>query len=461
MLKNLNLNQTDDLFKTNSMLFSNSKMPVYSSLNNFIYKLVCGYLLALPLVVWMPYYDILPDYTLWAFELIPILMILAIVFFSNRKKAFNTYGLRIIIIFLVTAFISMLYNGVNIIPCLLSLRKFIPYYLLFLTLININMDDNRLRKLVKIVFVIFILQIPIAVIKWLTIGRGEMPLGLIGSSTSTYITLFGVAFTIAYYLAYPSMRRLLFLCMAFVGVGLVGGKRAILFFIPVVLLIPVCFLNGRLKLILRYLLIFVCIVGISSYISVRLLPTLNPDQEVWGAFDLEYAVNYAVLYSSYEGKMGPTGRFGANIAVFEKLKTDGLMTFVLGEGPGYLLKSRFSEYSQNEAIIERSTVEYGINGLNSLALEYGYAGAAIWFLLYILIFRTAVTCLHGERIHFWRAFALGMISCCFIMSVIAYYYSPAYSAPTIAPFFFSLAAVTYHRWEVLKLPNTVETESKS
>ena len=190
------------------------------------FKVVILLLIVIPMICWAPEQGLLPSQVLWAIPAVSLVLFAhQLLTTMGSRRRFKTCGLGLLLVFLFITAISTIWNMSNIFGVALSLGKFVPAYLLFLALINMGLNKQRQQTLVKVVFVIFLLQIPVAVIKWIIIGQGESPLGLIGHSVTTYVFLFGVLFLLAYYFIYRQSQMYILLLLGFVGILITGEKR--------------------------------------------------------------------------------------------------------------------------------------------------------------------------------------------------------------------------------------------
>lgn len=87
-------------------------------------------------------------------------------------------------------------------------------------------------------------------------------------------------------------------------VGFTTGKRAVMFILPVVVAAFLIYVP-KLRLQRTTIAYAIILIPLLLYLGVRLTPTLNPEHQVWGSFDWEYAIGYAETYQfGEEGLQG-------------------------------------------------------------------------------------------------------------------------------------------------------------
>ena len=89
-------------------------------------------------------------------------------------------------------------------------------------------------------------------------------------------------------------------------VGFTSGKRAVMFILPIAVAAFMIYVP-KLKLRRSTIVSAIILVPLLFYLGVRLTPTLNPEHQIWGSFDWEYAMDYAETYQfGKEGWQGQT-----------------------------------------------------------------------------------------------------------------------------------------------------------
>lgn len=408
-------------------------------------------LLIIPFAEWAVERNLLPPQVMWAPELLSgLIFVKGVISRVAARQKVNLFGMRLVMGFLAVTAISLIYNNENVLSALLFLRLLFRYYLLFLGIVNLDLTEKSMRLLNNVLVLVFIGQLPLSVVKLFVYGQGEAPLGLSSHAAPTFIPLIAIGFLLSYYFLHRRSIVYLLLSLGFVGFSIIGGKRAFVFFLPVLLLWIGWFLRGRVKDLSRYAVLTALILLSSTYLAFRLIPTLNPQREVWGEFDPVHAIDYARSYtlarSPVDGRA--TGRTSATIAVFQELRGRGLVPLAVGLGPGCIIKSMFGTFDRRESLETEYGVGYGWTGLNWLGIQVGYVGAAMYFLLFYVILRRALYCLDRDRDPYWRSFALGMAAFTFPVLFLSIAYTRVFSHDAVSAFYFCLAGFLVKRTQM-------------
>lgn len=373
------------------------------------------------------------------------------------KKKFVAPGLQSVLVFLLLALFSLLSNSSGVIPALLLLRLLFRYYLLFLAIVNLELDEESMKRIIKVLVLIFLVQIPLTVVKLLVFGQGEASLSLSSHAVSTIFPLIAIGFFYSFYFLYKKKQAYIWGILAFVGFSIVGEKRAFIFYLPVLLVFLTWTLRKRIRLRPGVLLFGLAIAVVSLYFVARLIPTLNPEKRVWGEFNLKHIIGYAINYETAVSAGGyPIGRLSATVEVYKTLEKRGPVGLAFGYGPGSIIKSLFAEYDRKEAIKTRFGVEYGWNGLSWLGIQVGYLGMLAYFSLFYVLLRKSYSLFRTEQDPYWRSFALGMVAFSFILLITSLAYSAFFNHDAVAAFFFGLAAIVMLRRQS---PAEVATEA--
>jgi hypothetical protein len=282
-----------------------------------------------------------------------------------------------------------------------SLLYFLVYtslsYFYFIVLINEN-SVLVISKVISFIKLLVFIQIPAILIKFILIGQSEHggigTLSINAGSVSAIFPLFIITILFCLYL-FENKRKYLIYILCFCILGVIGSKRAILIFIPLVLII--CgFLFVKLerevnsgKFLSKVLV--ACLMGAGIfYFTAKTNKTLNPEQSNWGSFDLNYITNYVGNYTSS----------GANDKS-EMRRKDGLIFFInymleadsqkmlLGDGAGKLIESQYN--TRTGSMINEYGVRYGGRmALVWLLLQVGFLGTTIFLLFYLRLFSLAL-----------------------------------------------------------------------
>lgn len=271
----------------------------------------------------------------------------------------------------------------------------IPLMLLFV-LANKMKDNGNTELFNKLFGTLIISQIILSVVKLLIIRQNYEGLvgsitGLTGGGPGTTLPILGMIWLVVNDRLHLKGNNALML-IGLLFIGIMTGKRAVLFLFPLYFVLFNVFVV-RKRSILQSLRVFLVILLISPafvYFGFRLSPTLNPDNKVWGRFDLQYAIDYAFKYSSgttsYKGQIQKgKGRIGAVSLIWESLIHPNKYTpiFIRGNGLEYLTDESFENYTNRRyfyGIDHRGSV----TGFIQLVLTIGLLGTVL-FMLYLFL----------------------------------------------------------------------------
>ncbi len=106
-------------------------------------------------------------------------------------------------------------------------------------------------------------------------------------------------------------------------IGIMTGKRAVVILFPAFFVLFALYVAR--KKYPRMVMTVIILAPLLFYFGLRLTPTLNPENRVWGSFDIDYALNYSKDYSM--GKTDPygnrekgVGRVGATLLMIDWIK---------------------------------------------------------------------------------------------------------------------------------------------
>lgn len=224
--------------------------------------------------------------------------------------------------------------------------RYVEAVLLYFIIKKAIIIDGKGDRLLRLLYEIGLMQIIISVFKF-AVFREQLE-GLVGSFSIAGGAV-GTAIPILWFIVLWLYRKGQFskwdwlYLLGLLFVGFTTGKRAVMFILPVVVFVFFVYVQGRK--VGKYVLYVLAFVPLLFYLGVRLTPTLNPENQVWGSFDWDYAFGYAEEYqfgkkgiegqtanfkteqlqysggviSTYNSKLEADGRGGATIAMFKLL----------------------------------------------------------------------------------------------------------------------------------------------
>lgn len=231
--------------------------------------------------------------------------------------------------------------------------RYLEIFLLWFLLKDAIFYRNEKDKILPFLYEVVILQIIISIFK-LLIFRTQYE-GLVGSFTisgggvGTSFPIIG--FYILYIYRKGVFKKLDWLLI--VGLFLLGwttGKRAVWIILPIIIMLFFSYVRGvRLN---KYMILGLLAFPIMIYFGARLTPTLNPEHQVWGSFDLQHLYDYSNKY-----QFGEEGIEGQR----ENFQESQQVTYV---GGAYGLQNEQIEaYGRGNATIELFKLIFGPRSL--------------------------------------------------------------------------------------------------
>ena len=363
-------------------------------------------------------------------------------FIIPENKRFHFPSIIIVVGFIIIALFSYLLNSLKFIQLILFYRDFLPIFFFFYALTNTLFTKKEERLLTKLVFCLFVSQIFSAMIKVAVLGNiAEEFIGTIinqGGSVTIIFALFGASYCIVSYLL-KSEKKYLLGIVGFFIFSLTGGKRATIFYFPLIYFIAIYLINLKVKkstinigkkIATSLLLVFLIV-----YTSARIMPSLNPENQVGGSFDYEFIINYSQEYTAGEKQgRGFIGRpespaYLTNLLIFQNSEK-----MLFGFGAGQLVKSEYNEYTNGKTSDEITESKYGVGygartGFLQMLLQVGFLGVVFYTLFFISLF---VTLLRKNIIKFKkRDTILYLTSLLIIIIILLDYYTYSFVSSMI------------------------------
>lgn len=319
----------------------------------------------------------------------------------NKLKKAVLPSIGWLVFFLIVSAISVSLNSTNTGLFLLYLRDYLAMPLFFYSATNTFFNQREKSLLITLLKYLFIAQIGAGLLKWGIVGVMEPYIGtmnVLGGSLTVLISLIGVAYCLADYLFSRNRKQILWIA-GFLLFAIIGTKRAVVFYVPILFLLltlvhQLRFVSRQSKLTHRIILISGLSV-ILVYFSLRLIPTLNPEQKVWGSFNLNYALDYSERYmTTGAGSEVEIGRSEAPLYVINLLYNDNFFNMLLGYGAGHLVKSSLNQnIAKAGSHQDLSEKLYGVGyaartGFIQLLLQVGILGLGLYTAWLFSLYRT-------------------------------------------------------------------------
>jgi hypothetical protein len=298
--------------------------------------------------------------------------------------------LIIFILFSVSFLYSAIVNGDYFNLTFSQYGKYVtPICFLFVFQRFITKSPERILSLNKLFFNLLTIQIILSIVKIPTIGLQETVVGSIsylGGGIATMIPVLG--FILVWLNKQGDINRkdwLYIIMLLFIGFA--SLKRAIWFIMPVIIFLFLYYVPRKLKV--SHLMYFLPLLPLVFYVGVRLSPTLNKEDKLWGTFDLQYTLDYFQKYSfgktsnTSDIQLG-TGRGGATLLLWKKLFNSQPLSGNDYWGSG-LQEVYTTDYEQFD------NEKYGVNSKGSVTgvfqsyISSGFVGVMATILLIISI----------------------------------------------------------------------------
>jgi len=312
-----------------------------------------------------------------------------------KTKTIKGPGLVVFFILVGYSVISFLLNEVSGIQFFFFLRKLILYILFFYSLFILKIPQAHKQRVIKLLTILFIIQIPAAFIKLVVLGGTlEKIVGTMSineGSLATIMPLFPIAYLINIYLEDNKIKNLILIGLFFF-IGLMSNKLGIIMYI-IVLFVLLTYLNSNSKYYLINLK-FIKKMAINSFFLILIIglfmslnPRANPENKVGGSININYLIEFTENYQTLDQEDGTDGdgRFDAPFVSFERLSNAGIKNVFFGFGPGDIVKSSFFKF--DNPLLEKYNIGYGGRiGLVWILMQLGVLGVIIFlvFHLYLL-----------------------------------------------------------------------------
>ena len=278
-------------------------------------------------------------------------------------------------------------------------KYYVPFMSLLLFIYYARKDVIYLRYFNKLIGMILLIQVCVSAYKFIVMG-GHFWEGMVGTfggvrggGAGTSFPLVALCWVaINSNMDIRNWKSWLFIA-GLLFVGIATGKRAVILLFPLLFMVLSVYVCKK-KYSNRIWMI-VAAAPLLFYLGVRLTPTFNPENKVWGSFDLEYMMNYTENYAMGEAEDGEerehyTGRVGSALTfwnIFTDVDNYSVQTW-LGGG----VERAYTSSDDREAY-DRYGKEFGLShrgdvtGILMLYLAIGVLGVLMFIVYYWFLFR--------------------------------------------------------------------------
>ena len=386
----------------------------------------------------------------------------------SSKKDNRDYHFHLCVLFaffLIIAFCSVFINERLDLGLIVSFRLIFRFYIFYVALINLGLDDRILRKINMLLFVLFILQLPAVAAKFCVYGVHERTQGTyqMGSEgkTTMMIPIIALGYLAGYYFFYNRRRVYLLLGIGFILFAVVSAKAAHLFVMPITFfgLYYLIFIRARNMGFVRNLTMIAFIVCFSIAVAgavIKFSSRLNPEQKVGGTLNFSHALDYSKKYTTgmRHDQISAGGRFATTMLTLRVVWEGGPGRILFGYGPGSATGSRLKTKINEETFLIAGS--YGNTGFTVVLAEYGLFGAFVFGLIFIIFAYMSLKWYNYEKEHYWKAFATGSVVFAFLNLACFFGYSTVpILGDIIPPLFYYAMAVTYLRLNKIREANAL------
>jgi len=248
------------------------------------------------------------------------------------------------ILFTFFFFLNYIINGISLIWASYQYYKYFVPFVLFFALKSLNMSSEDVTYYGNLVIKLILFQVAFSILKLIIIGFRENITGTISNTGGGIGIGYAVMGTILYWAMNGKVikgKDWLYI-LSFLIIPIASNKRAIWFIYPIIIILIMYEKITRLSA--RRVAYIIILVPFLIYFGFRLNPSLNPERKLWGSFDFNYAINYALSYSgvSEEKLEDPyaQGRWGSSALIVKTtLQNPFSRESILGYGrsrTGYL-----------------------------------------------------------------------------------------------------------------------------
>lgn len=347
---------------------------------------------------------------LWSFlgktmvNVMRIVTLLYAFYIASQYKIFNIQRIPVKNIFIISGvffvyyfLVSFLLNHDAITIIFSQLSRYVICFIVYMVFYKISTSNAKILYNYNTLFLyLFLLQIIITVLKIILIGQFEPIVGSIsyvGGAMGTTIPLLALLWLSINTNQNFSKWTWLFM-FAMMMVGFASSKRAVWVIVPGTFILFAVFVVKK-KIGNTFKVLF-AIAPLLFYFGLRLTPSLNPDNEIWGRFDPEYAWNYAIDYSmGKEDSEGDRGEGSGRVGGVKLLVNNYLLNWdayfdihnILGHGNQYIFAASYENY-------RNADYYFGVNHQGSLTgvfriwIAIGTIGMVLIIIFILSFFRT-------------------------------------------------------------------------
>ncbi len=248
--------------------------------------------------------------------------------------------------------------------------RYAETYLMFFVLKEAIFVRGQRETLLRLLMQIISIQIVLAVVRYAIFPHPiESMVGTLVVASGGQATMLPIiGFVVLWIYRRGDLQRLDWLYVfGLLFTGFASGKRAVIAILPLVVAMFLVYVKGiRIS---KYMVVTVAAVPLLLYAGIRLTPSLNPENKVWGSFDWEYAWNYAEQYQF--GREGLEGQRDALFATEQMNMQNGVFRAgnkITAEGRGGATVALFKLFFGSHSISSQDW--WGMGYTNMYGVDY-------------------------------------------------------------------------------------------
>ena len=357
-----------------------------------------------------------------------ILLIVCVIFAKRRTLNISAKYVLFFIFFILFLLIGEIVNQVQPGAIFSGIRKYFRYAPIFLLPLAYNFDDKDIGKLIKLLLVFCLFQLPIAIYQKLVLFKLE-PTGdviegsIIGSGKLAVFLICAISIVLAYYLKgrVKLYKALVIILILFLPIGITEASASF-FLLPIVFIVPILFVRKDRaqykKLVTLMMMGFVFFAGFIAIYNLQyssrwegnILNAILDGQ----VFEKVYKEAEGANTGTREAKMAEIGRIDSMILPVQILRKKGLVNVLCGVGMGNASDS-FTSVFQGEFFSTVEDYNSDITTVGNLLWEIGIVGVIFSYVLLLMVFFDALKLRHSnDRV---GAIALGWLGVIIVIAI--------------------------------------------
>ncbi|MBN2810101.1 MAG: hypothetical protein JXR80_11465 [Deltaproteobacteria bacterium] len=402
-------------------------------------------------------YGLIPNYFTLLTEVLIYFLLCYALFLRSVKGLIVRLDLwQFYLAFILIAASSAVFNGSLDLRFIVGIRPVLRFYIFYLAVINLIWDEAQFNKVNRLLYVLFLLQLPASALRFCYYGVSELTIGTYaghGGGITPVIPIVALGFLSGFYIFWKRKPVFIILGIGFILFGIAGAKRVLFFLYPITFF-GIYYLGlviGKKTSFLRKasVLCFALIgVLVSQFLMMKTIVSLNPERKAGGSASYEYVLDYARKYESkkdqHSGRAG--GRFSTIELTLNTLEEAGAGHLFFGFGPGVLTNSAIRSGGKIDMKLYPYLNSYGKTGMTHLLMEYGFAGMLIFSYIFLVFVKRSFSWFKRETEVWWKAMAMGTVVFATIQAYVYFLYNTtSLLGDTLVPVYFYVMALMFFR----------------